>query len=184
MSAFAVRRPSLLGSTRPSVVELEAVIWRQRFEGYFNEIRTLGLDEFGDDFAEHINSGDSDYVMRCIREKKIAGTSCTVVLIGKCTWARRYVDWEIAVLTWVLLLRGSDHLGTRRRPVGLTPGGQPARPCIRYPGRRGRRCQLNPRRHRRSYLGFEPNLWNRHTARDMRCNTPPRRRTHDGIRAI
>jgi hypothetical protein len=28
--------------------------------------------------------------------EKIAGTSCTVVLIGKCTWARRYVDWEIA----------------------------------------------------------------------------------------
>lgn len=76
--------------------ELEANIWCRRFEGYFNEIRTLGLDEFGDDFAEHINSGDSDYVMRCIRDKKIAGTSCTVVLIGKCTWARRYVDWEIA----------------------------------------------------------------------------------------
>jgi hypothetical protein len=67
-----------------------------RFGGYFNEIRTLGLDELGDDFTEHINSGDSDYVMRCIREQKIAGTSCTVVLIGKCTWARRYVDWEIA----------------------------------------------------------------------------------------
>lgn len=76
--------------------ELEANIWCRRFGGYFNEIRTLGLDELGDDFAEHINSGDSDYVMRCIREKKIAGTSCTVVLIGKCTWARRYVDWEIA----------------------------------------------------------------------------------------
>lgn len=76
--------------------ELEANIWRRRFEGYFNEVRTLGLDELGDDFADHINSGDSDYVMRCIREKKIAGTSCTVVLIGKCTWARRYVDWEIA----------------------------------------------------------------------------------------
>jgi hypothetical protein len=34
--------------------------------------------------------------LRRIREDKIAGTSCTVVLIGKCTWARRYVDWEIA----------------------------------------------------------------------------------------
>jgi hypothetical protein len=76
--------------------ELEANIWCRRFEGYFNEIRTLGLDELGDEFAEHINSGDSDYVMRRIREDKIAGTSCTIVLIGKCTWARRYVDWEIA----------------------------------------------------------------------------------------
>ncbi|HMJ35408.1 MAG TPA: TIR domain-containing protein [Baekduia sp.] len=76
--------------------ELEANVWCRRFSPYFNEIRTLGLDELGDEFAERINSGDSDYVMRQIRKKKIAGTSCTVVLIGKCTWARRYVDWEIA----------------------------------------------------------------------------------------
>ncbi len=76
--------------------ELEASIFCRRFEQYFNQIRTLGIHEYGEDYAEHINSGDSDYVMRQIREKKIAATSCTVVLIGKCTWARRYVDWEIA----------------------------------------------------------------------------------------
>lgn len=76
--------------------EIEANVWRRRFAQYFNDIRELGLDEFGDDFAEHINSNNGDYVMRQIREKAIAGTSCTVVLIGKCTWARRYVDWEIA----------------------------------------------------------------------------------------
>jgi hypothetical protein len=76
--------------------EIEANVWSRRFAQYFNDIRTLGLDEFGDDFAKHINSSDGDYVMRQIREKAIAGTSCTVVLIGKCTWARRYVDWEIA----------------------------------------------------------------------------------------
>lgn len=76
--------------------ELEANIWCRRFGDYFNEIRTLGLDELGDEYAEHIKSGDSDYVMRRIRDDKIAGTSCTVVLIGECTWARRYIDWEIA----------------------------------------------------------------------------------------
>jgi hypothetical protein len=76
--------------------EIEANIWCRRFGDYFNDIRTLGLHEHGDEFAEHINSGDTDYVMRRIREDKVAGTSCTVVLIGKCTWARRYVDWEIA----------------------------------------------------------------------------------------
>lgn len=76
--------------------EIEANIWCRRFASYFREIRTLGLNELDDDLAERINSGDSDYVMRQIREKKIAGTSCTVVLIGKCTWSRRYVDWEIA----------------------------------------------------------------------------------------
>ena len=76
--------------------ELEASIFCRRFEQYFNQIRTLGVDERGDEYAERINSGDSDYVMRRIRERKITGTSCTVILIGKCTWARRYVDWEIA----------------------------------------------------------------------------------------
>lgn len=76
--------------------EIEANIWCRRFSSYFREIRTLGLDELDDDLAERINSGDSDYVMRQIRKKKIADTSCTVVLVGKCTWSRRYVDWEIA----------------------------------------------------------------------------------------
>ena len=65
--------------------ELEASIFCRRFEQYFNQIRTLGVDELGDEYAERINSGDSDYVMRRIRERKIAGTSCTVVLIGKCS---------------------------------------------------------------------------------------------------
>jgi hypothetical protein len=76
--------------------EFEANVWCRRYGQYFNDIRSLGLDEFGDEFAEHINSDDSDYVMRRIRDEWIAGTSCTVVLIGKCTWARRYIDWEIA----------------------------------------------------------------------------------------
>ena len=76
--------------------ELEANIWCRRFSGYFNEIRTLGLNELGDEYAEHINSGDSDYVMRPHPGGQNRRHLCTVVLIGKCTWARRYVDWEIA----------------------------------------------------------------------------------------
>jgi len=42
-----------------------------------------------------INSGDTDYVMRRIRELYLKDSTVTIVLIGKCTWARRYVDWEI-----------------------------------------------------------------------------------------
>lgn len=76
--------------------ELEVAVFCRRYEQYFSELRTLGVSEEGDEYAERIDSGDSDYVMRRIREDYIAGTSCTIVLIGKCTWARRYVDWEIA----------------------------------------------------------------------------------------
>jgi hypothetical protein len=77
--------------------ELEVDVWRQRFSSLFDEIRALGIpDEEKNAFSEQIESDDSDYVMSQIRQKYLANTSCTVVLIGKCTWARRYVDWEIA----------------------------------------------------------------------------------------
>ena len=42
-----------------------------------------------------INSNDTDYVMRRIRELYLQDSTVTVVLIGKCTWARKYVDWEV-----------------------------------------------------------------------------------------
>lgn len=42
-----------------------------------------------------INSTDTDYVMDRIREKYLADSTVTLVLLGNCTWARRYVDWEI-----------------------------------------------------------------------------------------
>lgn len=43
-----------------------------------------------------INSVDKDYIMRQIREKYLRDTSVTIVLIGRETWGRKYVDWEIA----------------------------------------------------------------------------------------
>lgn len=42
-----------------------------------------------------VDSDHVDYVMRRIRENYISGSSCTIVLIGKDTWGRKYVDWEI-----------------------------------------------------------------------------------------
>ena len=54
--------------------------------------KTVGVTD-ADDF---INSEDADYVMRRIREKYLSDTTVTIVLIGECTKARKYVDWEIA----------------------------------------------------------------------------------------
>ena len=53
---------------------------------------TVGITD-EDDF---INSEDREYVMRRIREKYLSNTTVTIVLIGECTKARKYVDWEIA----------------------------------------------------------------------------------------
>ena len=41
------------------------------------------------------NNLPSEAVLQRIREDYIAQVSVTVVLIGRCTWQRKYVDWEI-----------------------------------------------------------------------------------------
>ena len=42
-----------------------------------------------------IDSTDTDYVMQRIRSLYLQDSTVTIVLIGKCTWARRFVDWEV-----------------------------------------------------------------------------------------
>lgn len=54
--------------------------------------KVLGVSD-EDDF---IGSDDTDYVMRRIRELYLTDSTVTIALIGKCTWSRRYVDWEVA----------------------------------------------------------------------------------------
>ena len=53
--------------------------------------RGLGQEMAGD----IIDSDNTDYVMRRIRELYLKDSTVTIVLLGKCTWARRYVDWEL-----------------------------------------------------------------------------------------
>lgn len=50
------------------------------------------LGQMPDDIIE---SNDTDYVMRRIREDYIKDSTVTIVMCGKCTWTRRYVDWEL-----------------------------------------------------------------------------------------
>ena len=38
----------------------------------------------------------TDEIRRRIRDNHIAGAEVTIVLIGKCTWQRKHVDWEIS----------------------------------------------------------------------------------------
>lgn len=43
----------------------------------------------------NIDSTNTDYIIRNIRENYISGTSCTIVLCGAQTPWRKFVDWEI-----------------------------------------------------------------------------------------
>lgn len=65
------------------------------------------VDEFCDKFSgsfiyrgiqmeeDIIDSDNTDYVMQRIRQLYLQDSTVTIVLIGKCTWARRFVDWEV-----------------------------------------------------------------------------------------
>lgn len=63
------------------------------------------LDEFGSEFIaktvgvtdedDFIDSDDTGYIMDRIRTRYLGDSSVTIVLVGSCTWARRYVDWEV-----------------------------------------------------------------------------------------
>lgn len=54
--------------------------------------RGIGASMAGD----IINSTNEDYIKARIREKYLRDTTVTIVLVGKCTWARKFVDWEVA----------------------------------------------------------------------------------------
>jgi hypothetical protein len=59
-----------------------------KFEGSFIR-RGIAMEQ------AKIDSDDLNYVMRRIRELYLLDSTVTIVLIGKCTWARKFVDWEI-----------------------------------------------------------------------------------------
>lgn len=55
----------------------------------------------GDFVDRSVEDGDIDpnlsteYVRQLIRDNFIADATVTVVLVGKCTWQRKHIDWEI-----------------------------------------------------------------------------------------
>lgn len=54
------------------------------------------LELFHDNSLDRrIGSNDHTYIIRRIREHYLHGSSCTIVLCGKNTPQRKYVDWEI-----------------------------------------------------------------------------------------
>lgn len=65
-----------------------------------------------------IDSTNPDYVMGRIRELFLRDSTVTIVLIGKCTWARRFVDWEVQA--------------SLRQPAGGLPNGLMAVLLNRY----------------------------------------------------
>lgn len=56
-----------------------------------------------------IDSSDDDYVIGEIRRRFLSDSSVTIVLVGRCTWSRKFVDWEVQA--------------SLRQPAGGQPNG-------------------------------------------------------------
>lgn len=71
--------------------------WVDYFINTFDHAHNLFIARgLGQTMAQDVvDSADTDYVMRRIRQLYIRDSSVTLLMLGKCTWARRYVDWEI-----------------------------------------------------------------------------------------
>jgi hypothetical protein len=68
----------------------------ERFERTFDEYHNVFIARrLGQMPSDIIDSNNTDYVMSKIRSDYIQDSTVTIVLMGGCTWARRYVDWEI-----------------------------------------------------------------------------------------
>lgn len=67
---------------------------------------TTFLDSFGSEFIarsvgvteedDFVASTDTEYIKRRIREDYLTDSTVTIVLLGRCTWSRKFVDWEIS----------------------------------------------------------------------------------------
>jgi len=57
--------------------------------------RVVGASD-SDHFKDPVNSEEEDYIKQQIGAKYLSDSTVTILFVGGCTWARKFVDWEIA----------------------------------------------------------------------------------------
>jgi len=57
--------------------------------------RVIGVSD-SDHFKDPVNSQDEEYIKAQIGGKYLSDSTVTILYVGACTWARKYVDWEIS----------------------------------------------------------------------------------------
>ncbi len=86
-----VKRDVFISSFHPDRQEVDAFIYRWATVEDVFTAKALGTFD-NDDF---IKSNDTEYVMTEIRRRYLLDSSVTILLVGRCTHSRRYVDWEL-----------------------------------------------------------------------------------------
>ncbi len=49
-----------------------------------------------DHFKDPVDSKDEEYIKQQIGAKYLTDSTVTILYVGRCTWSRKYNDWEIA----------------------------------------------------------------------------------------
>lgn len=80
----------------------EDQLYKERFTGQFSEVMIDWSVRLGD-ISEDLSA---ERIRQKIRDEWLRDSTVTVVLVGRCTWQRRHVDWEI----------GSSLRDTQRNP--------------------------------------------------------------------
>lgn len=103
-----VRHKSFIPYDHKDQVEVDKFIRDFDHKGDVLIARAVGRDETMETLIE---SNNPDYIMRKIREKYMSDSTVTIVFLGRNTWSRKFVDWELAAS----LRRGPGD----RKPNGL-----------------------------------------------------------------
>jgi hypothetical protein len=64
----------------------------------FNDVfipRVIGVSD-SDHFKDPVNSQDEEYIKQQIGAKYLSDSTVTILYVGRCTWSRKYVDWELS----------------------------------------------------------------------------------------
>lgn len=69
---------------------VEVLKFVENFESVFIP-KVIGISD--EDPA--VDSNNTDYIMDRIRDKYLADSTVTIVMVGECTWARKFIDWEV-----------------------------------------------------------------------------------------
>ena len=69
--------------------------YKDKFVKLFDDYLDIFIDKSVSD-GDISDDSSMDYIMQQIRENYLSDSSVTIVLIGKETWKRKYIDWEIS----------------------------------------------------------------------------------------
>ena len=74
-----------------SVDAPEVLAFVEQYGSVFTAL-SIGVSDSDGDI---INSQDGDYIMDQIGSKYLTNSTVTILLVGQCTWSRKFVDWEL-----------------------------------------------------------------------------------------